>query len=228
MFLWHWSVLLLIPGLVLGLWARHRVVSTFQRYARVPSSSGMTGREMALRILAACGLSNVGVEASPGDLTDHYDPARRVVRLSEPVYGRSSVAALGVAAHECGHALQHQQGYIAMQWRWALLRPANLGTSMAPWLVFLGLVMGRAGSVLMDIGIVLFAAAVVFHLVTLPVEFNASRRAMAQLQAAGVVAPQDVKGVREVLQAAGFTYVAAAAAAVLSLVQLLVLRRERN
>jgi hypothetical protein len=228
MFMFHWSTLLLIPGLLLGLWAQQRVVSTFRRYARVPASNGMTGRETARRILDGSGLTGVAVESVPGQLSDHYDPVKRVVRLSESVYGAASVAAQGVAAHECGHALQHQQGYAAMQWRWALLKPAGLGTTLGPWLVIAGFMFGQGGALLANIGIALFACAVLFQLVTLPVEFNASRRAVAQLQTVGVVAPQDVEGVRSVLNAAGFTYVAAAAAAVLSLVQLLFLRRERD
>ncbi len=228
MLLFHWSVILLIPGFILGVWAQHRVTATFRRWERVPSGNGMTGREMARRILSGAGLSNVGVEEAPGQLSDHYDPVKRVVRLSEPVYGSASVAALGVAAHECGHAIQDQQGYYAMRWRWALIRPANLGTTLGPWMVMIGFFLGTAGGFLIDLGIVLFVLAVLFHLVTLPVEFNASRRAVSELQGAGVVAPQDVEGVRQVLNAAGFTYVAAAAAAILTLVQLLILRRERD
>jgi Zn-dependent membrane protease YugP len=228
MFMFHWSALLLIPGLLLGLWAQKRVVSTFRRYSGVPAGNGMTGRELARRILNSGGLNDVPVEAVPGQLSDHYDPVKRVVRLSEPVYGSASVAALGVAAHECGHALQHQQGYAAMRWRWALLKPAGLGSTLGPWLVLGGFMFGQGGRLLVDIGIALFTCAVLFQIVTLPVEFNASRRAVAQLQAVGVVAPQDVQGVREVLNAAGLTYVAAAASAILSLVQLLILRRERE
>lgn len=228
MLMFHWSTLLLIPGFILGLWASHHVRATFNKYARVPASSGMTGFEMARRILSAGGAGDVKVESARGMLTDHYDPVRKVIRLSEHVYASSSVAALGVAAHECGHALQHAQGYAAMKWRWALLRPANIGSTFAPWLVMIGFFMGQAGGFMIDLGIILFTAAVLFHLVTLPVEFNASARAREQLQQAGMVAPQDVNGVREVLNAAGWTYVAAAAAAILSLVQLLVLRRERD
>ena len=227
MFLFHWSVILLIPGFLLGLWAQHRVSSTFRRYAKVPASNGLTGREMAEHLLAQAGVTGVAVEAGRGQLSDHYDPVKRKIRLSEPVYDSRSVAALGVAAHECGHAIQHHAGYTAMRWRWALLGPANLGTSLAPWLVMIGFFIGQAGGILIDVGIVLFTGAVLFHLVTLPVEFNASHRAIEQLQQAGVVAPQDVQGVRAVLSAAGFTYVAAAAAAILTLVQLLLLRRER-
>ena len=228
MLLFHWSVILLIPGFLLGLWAQHRVTSTFRRYSKVPSSNGLTGREMAQRILTQSGITDVAVETARGQLSDHYDPVRKVIRLSEPVYGSNSVAALGVAAHECGHAIQHQSGYRAMQIRWALLRPAGLGTGIAPWIVFLGLFMGQAGGFLMDLGIVLFSASVLFHLVTLPVEFNASSRAVARLQEAGMVAPNDIEGVRAVLGAAGFTYVAAAAASILALIQLLVLRRGRG
>jgi Zn-dependent membrane protease YugP len=228
MFLFHWSVLLLIPGFILGLWASNHVRATFNKYARVPASNGMTGAEIARRILSAGGAGDVKLESARGMLTDHYDPVRKVIRLSESVYASNSVAALGVAAHECGHALQHAQGYAAMRWRWALLRPANIGSTFAPWMVMIGFMMGQAGGFLIDLGIILFSAAVLFHLVTLPVEFNASQRAQAELQQMGMVAPQDVRGVREVLNAAGWTYVAAAAAAILSLVQLLVLRRERN
>ena len=228
MFMFHWSALLLIPGLLLGLWAQRRVVSTFRRFAGVPAGNGLTGRETARRILNASGLQDVAVERVPGQLSDHYDPVKRVVRLSEAVHDSASVAAQGVAAHECGHALQHQQGYAAMQWRWMLLKPAGLGTTLGPWLVLGGFMFGQGGLLLVDIGIALFAFAVLFQIVTLPVEFNASRRAVAQLQAVGVVAPQDVQGVRTVLNAAGLTYVAAAASAILSLVQLLILRRERE
>lgn len=226
--MFHWSALLLIPGMLLGLWAQHRVASTFRRYAGVPAGNGMTGRDMARHILANAGLSEIKVEPTQGQLSDHYDPRAKAIRLSEPVYGSASVAALGVAAHECGHAIQDHQGYMAMRLRWTLLAPANLGTSLAPWMVMLGFFMGRGGLLLIDIGIALFVGAVLFHLVTLPVEFNASRRAVAQLQSAGLVAPQDVRGVRDVLNAAGFTYVAAAAAALLTLAQLLILRRSRD
>jgi hypothetical protein len=183
---------------------------------------------MAARILQHGGVTDVKIEPTPGQLSDHYDPMRRTLRLSESVYGSNSIAALGVAAHEAGHAIQHAHGYFPMTVRAALLTPANLGTTIAPWIVFAGFFLGHAGGTLMDIGILLFSAAVLFHLVTLPVEFNASRRAVQELQTAGVVAPNEVGAVREVLQAAGFTYVAAAAASILGLIRLLVLRRERN
>jgi Zn-dependent membrane protease YugP len=226
-FLFHWSVVLLIPGFILGMWAQHRVRSTFRKWSRVPASTSITGRDMAERILSQSGISDVEVKATGGRLSDYYDPIHKEIRLSPGVYDDKSVAALGVAAHECGHAMQHQAGYAALKVRWALLRPANLGMMWAPWIVMIGFFMGQAGGVMIDIGIVLFSAAVLFQIVTLPVEFNASKRAMAQLQSAGMVAPQDTQGVREVLHAAGFTYVAAAAASILTLVQLVILRRER-
>lgn len=228
MFFFDWTVVLLLPGLLLGLWAQRRVISTYRKYQDVPSSSGLTGREMAARILLHGGVTDVKIESTPGQLSDHYDPMRRTLRLSELVYASNSIAALGVAAHEAGHAIQHARGYFPMTVRAALLTPANLGTTIAPWIVFAGFFLGRAGGTIMDIGILLFSAAVLFHLVTLPVEFNASRRAVQELQTAGVVAPNEVGAVREVLQAAGFTYVAAAAASILGLIRLLVLRRERN
>jgi len=227
MFFGDWTFLILIPGLILGIWAQRRVISTYRKYANVPSSSGLTGREMAARILLHGGVTDVAIEPTPGQLSDHYDPVRRTLRLSQPVYDSNSIAALGVAAHEAGHAIQHAQHYFPMSVRWALLTPANLGTTIAPWLVIAGFFLGQAGPIVMDIGILLFSAAVLFHLVTLPVEFNASRRAVRELQTAGIVAPNEVGAVREVLQAAGFTYVAAAASSVLGLLRLLILRRER-
>ena len=227
MFFGDWTFLILIPGLILGIWAQRRVISTYRKYANVPSSSGLTGREMAARILLHGGVTDVAIEPTPGQLSDHYDPVKRTLRLSQPVYDSSSIAALGVAAHEAGHAIQHAQHYFPMSVRWALLTPANLGTTIAPWLVIAGFFLGQAGPIVMDIGILLFSAAVLFHLVTLPVEFNASRRAVRELQTAGIVAPNEVGAVREVLQAAGFTYVAAAASSVLGLIRLLILRRER-
>jgi Zn-dependent membrane protease YugP len=226
-FIFHWSVILLIPGFILGFWAQHRVTSTFRRWAKVRSASGVDGREMAQRILAQAGITDVKVEATRGQLTDHYDPRAHAVRLSESVYKGDSVAALGVAAHECGHAMQDDAGYGPLRFRWALLKPAGLGSSLGPWLVIIGFFMGQAGSFLVNLGIVLFGAAVLFQLVTLPVELNASKRAVAQLQMAGMVAPQDVQGVREVLNAAAFTYVAAAASAILSLVHLILVSRNR-
>jgi uncharacterized protein len=227
-YFYDWTFLLLIPGLILGIWAQRRVISTYRKYADVPSTSGLTGREMAARILLHGGVTDVAIEPTPGQLSDHYDPVKRTLRLSQPVYDSSSIAALGVAAHEAGHAIQHAQHYFPMSLRWALLTPANLGTTIAPWLVIAGFFLGQAGPIVMDIGIVLFSAAVLFHLVTLPVEFNASRRAVQELKTAGIVAPNEVGAVREVLQAAGFTYVAAAASSVLGLIRLLVLRRQRN
>src|SRR5262245_23311469 len=167
MFLFDWTVLLLLPGLFLGLWAQRRVISTYRKYASVPSSSGLTGREMAQRILQQGGVTEVKIEPTQGQLSDHYDPMRKALRLSEPVYGSNSIAALGVAAHEAGHAIQHARGYFPMSVRSALLTPANLGTTIAPWIVFAGFFMGAAGRTIMDIGIVLFSAAVLFHLVTL-------------------------------------------------------------
>ena len=227
MFLFHWSVIILIPGFILGLWAQHKVKSTFRRYSKVPASNGLTGHEMARRILAQSGVTDVKVEATRGELSDHYDPKRKVIRLSESVYESHSVAALGVAAHETGHAIQHHTGYTPLQIRHALVAPANLGSMWAPWIVIIGFFMGQGGGWLIDLGIILFTGAVLFHVVTLPVEFNASKRAVAELEGSGSVAPQDIDGVRSVLKAAGLTYVAAAASSILTLVQLVVLRRSR-
>jgi Zn-dependent membrane protease YugP len=169
----------------------------------------MTGAEAAVRILQANGIRNVQVAPIPGKLTDHYDPRKKIVRLSEGNYGERTVAALGVAAHEVGHAMQDAQGYAPMKVRASLVPVASLGSSMAPYMIFGGMLLNAAG--LITLGIVLFAAAVAFQFVTLPVEFDASRRAVTQLDALGIVDPKEKAGVTRVLNAAGLTYVAAAA-----------------
>jgi Zn-dependent membrane protease YugP len=217
-----------IPGLILAFWAQAKVSNTFARYARVRSRRGLTGAQVARALLDQAGLSDVAVEPIPGNLTDHYDPRHRVVRLSSPVYREDSLAALGVAAHETGHALQHAQGYAPLGIRNGLFPVANLGSNLALPLVFLGLLMGRGGLWLMDLGILLFTGALLFQLVTLPVELNASRRAVALLQDGAYLLPEETDGAWKVLSAAAWTYVAAALVAVLHLVRLLFLRQSRD
>lgn len=190
------------------LWLRN----TYGRWDRVANASGLTGADTARAILRANGLDDVKVEAVPGQLTDHYDPRSRTVRLSEAHFKLPSVAGAAVAAHEVGHALQHAQSYGPLQVRSALVPVASIGANFGPWIVIAGFALGMAG--LIQVGIVLFGAAVLFQLVTLPVEFDASRRAVVEMQRLGLATPADVGGSRQVLNAAAMTYVAAAAASI--------------
>lgn len=223
-----WTYILVLIGAVLCMVASARVNSTYRKYARVRSMSGMTGAEAAQRILYQNGIYDVQVEHVRGNLTDHYDPSAKVLRLSDSVYGSSSVAAIGVAAHECGHAVQHQQNYAPLKIRSALVPVANIGSRLGLPIVILGVIFGGAGSVLAQIGIWVFSAAVLFQIVTLPVEFNASNRAMQMLSQYGILGQQEVGHVRRVLSAAALTYVAAAASSILQLLRLVLLFGDRG
>ena len=216
------TFLLIIPAVLLALWAQNRVKSTYRRYSKVPAQYGWTGAELAHRLLRDKGLNHVTIEEIPGEMTDHYDPRTRTLRLSSGVARSRSVAALGIAAHEVGHAFQHQDLYQPFQIRQHIVPVAGIGTKLAFPLVFIGLLMSFP--VLMDIGIVFFSGAVLFQLVTLPVEYNASHRALALLKQRGYLATAEVENTNKVLSAAALTYVAAAAVAVLQLIRLLVLR----
>ncbi|MBL9078005.1 MAG: zinc metallopeptidase [Planctomycetes bacterium] len=211
--------LILGVGLVLSLWASSRVKRAFTRWSEVPSRSGFSGAQVARAILQAHGIHDVAVEAVPGQLTDHYDPRSRTLRLSEPVYASNSIAALGVAAHEVGHAIQHAHRYGPLQFRSAWVPVAGLGTGLGEILILIGLGMAAAsGSMTLAwIGLILFGATTVFTLVTLPVEFDASKRALATLQQSGVLAADELVGAKKVLDAAALTYVAAAAASLMQL-----------
>jgi hypothetical protein len=200
-----------------------RVKSTFHKYSGVRSRSNMTGAQAAQRVLNSAGIFDVRIQHVAGSLTDHYNPKNKTLNLSDDVYGSSSVAAVGVAAHECGHAIQHQKGYSPLQIRSALVPVANFGSAAAWPLIILGMVLGGAGSTMCKIGIVFFSAAVLFQLVTLPVEFNASRRAVRILGDTGILSEQELPYTRKVLKAAALTYVAGAAAAILQLLRLLLL-----
>lgn len=205
-----------LPVFVFSLWAQSRVRRAFERFSRVPTRSGLDGARVARALLDAAGLSDVRVEKVSGYLTDHYDPRSKTLRLSEATYASNSVAAVGVAAHEAGHALQHRDGYAPLQFRSAIVPVVALGSRMLPILMILALLGAFVGSGPGVIGLlflgVLFAIAV-FSLVTLPVEFDASRRALAVLEGGGVLVGDELDGARHVLRAAAFTYVAAAAAA---------------
>jgi len=225
------TFILLLPAMAFAMWAQWRVQSTFQEYSRVRASNGLTGRDMARQIMMRNGVSGVEVEAVNGTLSDHYDPRSRTVRLSSPTYAGDSISSIAVAAHEVGHVLQHQQGYLPLQLRSGIAPVVGIASGAAMPLFLVGLLIGPRlpfAGLLMDLGIVFFAGAVLFHLVTLPVEFDASKRALAELTSTGAVLPQEVAGAKKVLDAAALTYVAAAAVAALQLVRLLVLRNNRR
>lgn len=224
----HPSYFLLIPGMILVWWAQQRVQSTYRKYSQIQSSLGLTGAEVAETILKRMGVQNVTVESIAGELTDHYDPSAKAVRLSEVVYGSSSLAAAAVAAHECGHVLQDVKGYKPMNIRAALVPAVNLGSNLGPLLIFGGLFLGALGGIFIKIGIVLFASVIVFHLVTLPVEFDASSRALRIIDELGILQGEENRGARKVLNAAAFTYVATALYAVLQLAQYLIIAMSRR
>ena len=210
------TYILVLIGAVLCLWAQARVSSTYSKFSRVQSRTGMTGAQAAQRILQMSGIYDVRIEHVGGSLTDHYDPAHKVLRLSDSVYGSTSVAAIGVAAHECGHAIQDNVGYVPLRMRAAFVPVANFGSRLSWPLILVGLLMGGT-NMLTRIGIWMFAAVVLFQLITLPVEINASRRAVRLLDQLGILSGQEVGQTRSVLGAAALTYVAAAAASILQL-----------
>ncbi len=226
MFFWDWTYILIFPGLILGLWAQYRVKSTYEKYSRVGTRLGAPASRMVADLLRRNGNHAVSVGRVSGSLTDHYDPSKEVLNLSEGVYGSSSVAALGIAAHEAGHAMQKMDGYAPLKLRTAIVPAVNLCSSLSTPLFFLGLIM--AWEPLTTIGIALFAASTVFALVTLPVEFNASRRAVDMLTDGGYVTGEEVTGVRKVLNAAALTYVAAAVTSLLSLLRLVLIANSRR
>ncbi|MDD8015939.1 MAG: zinc metallopeptidase [Acidobacteriota bacterium] len=220
---------LLIPPLILAIYAQQRVRSTYARYSRQYASSKISGAQAAKDILGASPASGVQVAQIPGQLTDHYDPRKKTLGLSEGVFSSTSIAALGIAAHEAGHAIQHHTGYSPLHFRNAIFPVANLGSMLAFPIFFMGLFFGGGRpSILMDIGILLFVGAVLFSVVTLPVEFNASRRAMALLQERGFLNQAELDGAAKVLKAAALTYVASTAMAVMQLVRMLLIRGSRD
>lgn len=221
------TYLLVLIGAVLSIIASAKVNSTFNKYAGVRSMSGMTGAQTAEAILRSRGIHDVRVEHIRGNLTDHYDPSKKVVRLSDSVYNSTSVAAIGVAAHECGHVMQHHEGYAPLNIRTALVPAANIGSRIGIPIVILGLILG-SNSVLINIGIWVFSLAVLFQIVTLPVEFDASRRALACIEQYGIVTSDERSKSAKVLRAAAYTYVAAAAASVLQLLRLVMLSGRRR
>ena len=226
MYGWYYdpTFILVFAGLILTLIASAGVKSTFSRYSRVRCMAGYTGAQAAQEVLRISGIYDVRIERVAGELTDHYDPRAKVLRLSDSTYGSNSVAAVCVAAHECGHAIQHQTGYFPLTLRGNLVPVANFGSTMAWPLIIIGLFFNSStGSFLIQLGIIFFSLAVLFQLVTLPVEFNASNRALHILGTTNMLQDDELKYTRRVLRAAALTYVASAAAAILQLLRLIIL-----
>ena len=203
------------PAILLGLFAQVRVTSAFNKYSKVNAQRGLTGKDAARAILDRHGLYNVDVRRIAGELTDNFDPRSNVINLSTPVYDSHSIAAIGIAAHEAGHAVQHQTGYWFIKLRMAIIPVCNIGASISPLLIILGFVLNMAG--LYWLGIILFGTVALFQLVTLPVEFNASKRAIAILESNGTLTTEELKGARAVLSAAALTYVAALLTSIMQL-----------
>ena len=226
-----WTYLLVLVGMVLSMWASARVNGTFKKYSSVRSMTGMTGAEAAKRLLNSQGIYDVTVQHVAGSLTDHYDPRTKTVNLSDAVYASASVAAIGVAAHECGHAMQDNEGYVPLRLRAAIVPVVNFGSMLSWPLILIGLLIGGLGSPIVEIGIWMFVLVVLFQLITLPVEFNASARAVRLLDSVGILHGEEVSQTRKVLGAAAMTYVASLAASILQLLRLLILfggRRRDN
>jgi len=221
---------LVLVGVIISLWASARVRSTYSKYNRVTSQRRLTGREAAHRILQNSGIYDVQIEHVSGQLSDHYDPKNKVLRLSDATYNSTSVAAIGVAAHECGHAIQHAEGYAPLSIRGALVPVANFGSTIAWPLIIIGLFFTtNSSALLINLGIIAFSLAVLFQIVTLPVEYNASNRALHILGDSQMLYEDEMKGAKKVLSAAALTYVAAAAASILQLLRIILLSgRRRN
>lgn len=222
-----WTYILVVIGAALSMWASAGVTSTYSKYSKVLSSRGMTAVEAAERILHGAGIVDVKIERISGNLTDHYDSSSKILRLSDTVYNSTSIAAIGVAAHECGHAIQDHEEYVPLRLRHFLVPVVNFGNKLSMPLFILGLVLGMYDT-LVPFGIFLFSFAVLFQIVTLPVEFNASSRAIAILGDSGMLANEEVPKAKKVLKAAAMTYLAAAAASALQLLRLILISRRRR
>jgi uncharacterized protein len=221
-----WYLILVIPAFLLSLVAQAAVKGTFNKYSRLEAHAGHTGQTAARRILDHYGLNDIRIEQVAGQLTDHYDPRSRTLRLSQSTFNSTSIAAIGVAAHEAGHAVQHDEGYMPNKLRSLLVPVAQIGSSFGPYLVILGLMLSMTA--LFNVGIVLYAGAVLFYLVTLPVELNASTRAIRVLDEQNLLTDEELGGARKVLRAAAMTYIASALVAFASLLRFFLLARGRN
>jgi Zn-dependent membrane protease YugP len=217
--------ILVVPAMIFAFWAQHKVKSSFEKYSRERVTNGMTGAQAAAEVLRQAGVTGVKIEHTPGHLSDHFDPRGNVIRLSDSVYGASTVAAIGVAAHEAGHAIQHAHGYSPMKIRAAIIPISGFGSKLAMPLFVIGIFMQAVG--LMYAGIILFSAAALFQLVTLPVEFNASSRAVAALEGNAILTSYELQGSKKVLTAAALTYVAALAVSLAYILRMLAVARRR-
>lgn len=225
------TMLLLIPALLLAIWAQFKVSSTFNKYSKINTMRGMTGADAARLILDRNGLSNVKVQHIQGELTDHFDPRTNIVSLSDATYSSRSIGAIGVAAHECGHAVQHAAGYVPIRVRNAIVPVVSFCSKIAMPIILIGIVCAAFGGffpILIDIGIIMYAATVLFQIITLPVEFNASSRAIKTLEQYDVLSNDELKGAKKVLSAAAMTYVAAAFSAIMSLLRLILISNNRR
>ena len=230
-----WTIIIMIPALIFSLWAQFKVNSTFKKYAKIRNRRGLTGADVARRVLDANGLHHVNIEHVRGHLTDHYDPRANVIRLSDSVYGSTGIAALGVAAHEAGHAVQHAVGYAPIKLRTAIIPLTRFGSFMAMPLFIIGMLFAGAsymgndiGAIFMMAGILFFSFSTLFQLVTLPTEFNASSRAMKALDNGGILASDELSAARATLSAAAMTYVAALATSLASLLRLILIFNRRR
>ncbi len=224
---WDPTMILLVPAILLSLYAQFRISSAYRHYSQVRSRKGLSGVQVARLILQSKGLHDVQIEVTEGRLSDHYDPRTRVVRLSRDIYQGDSLASVAVAAHETGHALQHASGYVPLRLRSTFVPVANFGSSMGPILILVGFFM-PAFNILLQLGVMAFSFAVLFQLITLPVEYNASGRALALLQEGGMLENDEAQGVKAMLNAAALTYVAAALAAILQLARFIIIAQGSN
>ena len=220
------TMLIIIPAVLLSMWAQSRVQSTFNQYSQIPARGGVTADSVARMLLTLYGMANMPINRVAGSLTDHYDPRNKTLNLSDSVYNSSSIASIGVAAHEVGHAIQHHESYSPLIFRNSIVPVVNICSSASMPLFMLGLLMSN--SMLLNIGIMLFTGALVFHLVTLPVEINASSRALTLLEQTHTLAPDELSGAKKVLTAAAWTYIAAALMSALQLIRLILLARSRR
>ncbi len=222
----YYYLVLVVPTLLLSLYAQCKVKGAFAKYSQINTKNGITGKEAAKLLMRTNGISDVGISQIAGSLTDHYDPSSKTLRLSEPVYGKTSIAAVGVAAHETGHAIQDKEKYMPLVLRSTLVPAANIGSAAGPYLALAGIIFRM--NVLLNIGIILFAVAVLFYFITLPVEIDASRRALKILERNAVLSQEELKGAKKVLSAAALTYIASALTAMANLIRLILISRDRK
>ena len=227
MYYYDWSYILLLPAIIFTMYAQFKVQGNFKKYSNVRAMRGLTGAQAARRMLDAAGLHDVAIEPIRGSLTDHYDPRAQVLRLSQTVYGVNSVAAVSVACHEAGHAIQHAEEYTPLLMRNNIVPLVNFASQLSWPLIVFGIILGASsgiGDMLFMIGVIAFLAVILFHAITLPVEFNASSRAMSHMESLGIIMDDEKRGARKVLSAAAMTYVASLAMAIMNLIRILALR----